>query len=126
DFSDAHDPVRVRDSSTLKARAATRPALAPLTVAQPSGSSVRIAGSVITWDRWRLRVGVDPRRGLEVHDVAWIDGARRRPVLYSGSVSEIIAPYGDASFGTWYPRDEGDYGMGIYSQSSAVPLNDVP
>ena len=27
---------------------------------------------------------------------------------------------------TWYPRDEGDYGMGIYSQTSAVPLNDVP
>ena len=30
------------------------------------------------------------------------------------------------SFSTWYPRDEGDYGMGIYSQSSAVALNDVP
>jgi primary-amine oxidase len=47
-------------------------------------------------------------------------------VLYSGSVSEIIAPYGDSSFSTWYPRDEGDYGMGIYSQTSAVMGNDAP
>jgi primary-amine oxidase len=125
-FNDGQIPMGARDSSAIKARATTRPALAPLTVTQSAGSSARIAGNVITWDRWRLRVGVDPRRGLEVHDVAWIDGARRRPVLYSGSVSEIIAPYGDASFGTWYPRDEGDYGMGIYSQSSAVPLNDAP
>ena len=54
------------------------------------------------------------------------DGARRRSVLYSGSVSEIVAPYGDPTFSTWYPRDEGDYGMGIYSMTSAVTLNDVP
>src|SRR6185436_8264496 len=33
---------------------------------------------------------------------------------------------GDPNFSTWYPRDEGDYGMGIYSMSSAVELNDVP
>jgi primary-amine oxidase len=54
------------------------------------------------------------------------DARRRRSILYSGSVSEIIAPYGDPTFSTWYPRDEGDYGMGIYSMNSAVQLNDVP
>ena len=61
-----------------------------------------------------------------MHDVSFLDDGRARSVLYSGSVSEIIAPYGDPSFGTWYPRDEGDYGMGIYSQSSAVPFDDAP
>jgi len=126
-FSDSRDRGRVRDSAAFKAAsAASRRELKPLTVAQPAGSSARIEGNVVTWDRWRFRVGVDPRRGLEVHDVSWTDGTRQRPVLYSGSVSEIIAPYGDPSFGTWYPRDEGDYGMGLYSQSSAVPGNDVP
>jgi Cu2+-containing amine oxidase len=27
--------------------------------------------------------------------------------------AEIVAPYGDSSVSTWYPRDEGDYGMTI-------------
>ena len=47
-------------------------------------------------------------------------------MLYSGSVSEIVAPYGDPAFGTWYPRDEGDYGMGLYGLTSAVAYNDAP
>ena len=114
------------DSASTRALASPRAPLAPLNIQQQGGSSVRIAGNEISWDRWHFRVGVDPRRGLEVHDVSFTDGARRRSVLYSGSVAEIVAPYGDPSFSTWYPRDEGDYGMGIYSQSSAVALNDVP
>src|SRR5688572_25936160 len=104
----------------------TRTALAPLNIIQPAGSSVRISGNVITWDRWRLRVGIDPRLGLEVHDVSFNDSGTQRAVLYSGAITEIVAPYGDSAFNTWYPRDEGDYGMGIYSMSSAVELNDVP
>ncbi|MBC7897705.1 MAG: nickel transporter [Cytophagaceae bacterium] len=103
-----------------------RPALPPLEVRQRLGTAVRVAGNVVTWDRWRFRVGIDPRSGLEVHDVAFRDGERWRPVLYSGSTSEIVAPYGDPAFGTWYPRDEGDYGMGIYGGTPAVTLNDAP
>ena len=111
---------------SVDALAAPRAPLAPLRIQQPAGSSARVAGNEISWDRWHFRVGVDPRRGLEIHDVSFADGGRMRSVLYSGSVAEIVAPYGDPSFSTWYPRDEGDYGMGIYSQSSAVALNDVP
>ena len=103
-----------------------RAALKPLRIDNPAGSNIRVTGNQITWDRWSLRVGVDPRRGLEVHDVSFDDAGRKRSVLYSGSVSEIVAPYGDSSFSTWYPRDEGDYGMGIYSRSSAVVANDAP
>lgn len=116
----------IKDSSALKALANPRRALMALTVSQPQGTSVRIVGNEITWDRWQLRVGIDPRRGLEVHDVSFRDGTRRRSVLYSGSVSEIVAPYGDPVFGTWYPRDEGDYGMGLYGLTSAVAHNDAP
>ena len=119
-------PRRRTDSAGVRALAAPRAHLAALRIAQPSGSSVRIAGNEITWDRWRVRVGVDPRQGLEVHDVSFADGTRRRPVLYSGSVSEIVAPYGDSTFSSWYPRDEGDYGMGVYGLVSSVPLNDAP
>jgi primary-amine oxidase len=124
-FADNRAPIAVSDSSALRALAKPRAPLRALDIRQPAGSSVTIRGHEITWDRWTFRVGVDPRQGLEVHDVSFSDGGRRRSVLYSGSISEIIAPYGDPEFSTWYPRDEGDYGMGIYSMSSAVE-NDVP
>jgi primary-amine oxidase len=124
-FADNRAPIAMSDSSAMRALASPRAALRPLEIRQPTGSSVTIRGNEITWDRWTFRVGVDPRLGIEVHDVSFSDGGRRRPVLYSGSISEIIAPYGDPQFSTWYPRDEGDYGMGIYSMSSAVE-NDVP
>jgi primary-amine oxidase len=124
-FGDNGARVAITDSSATRALAAPREALRPLEIRQTGGSSAAIRGNEVTWDRWTFRVGVDPRLGLEVHDVSFSDAGRRRPVLYSGSISEIIAPYGDPRFSTWYPRDEGDYGMGIYSMSSAVE-NDVP
>jgi primary-amine oxidase len=123
---DAHMPAEKPEPAVGRMLDAPRAALKPLRIDHPAGSNVQIAGNQITWDRWSLRVGVDPRRGLEVHDVSFDDAGHKRSVLYSGSVSEIIAPYGDSSFSTWYPRDEGDYGMGIYSQTSAVMGNDAP
>ena len=123
---DAHLPVQKPEPAVARMLESPRPALKPLRIDQPAGSNVRVAGNQITWDRWSFRVGIDPRRGLEVHDVWFDDAGRKRSVLYSGSVSEIVAPYGDSSFSSWYPRDEGDYGMGIYSRSSAVVANDAP
>jgi primary-amine oxidase len=123
---DAHRPVQKPEPAVARMLESPRPALKPLRIDQPAGSNVRVAGNQITWDRWSFRVGIDPRRGLEVHDVWFDDAGRKRSVLYSGSVSEIVAPYGDSSFSSWYPRDEGDYGMGIYSRSSAVVANDAP
>jgi primary-amine oxidase len=125
-FQDTPSAAPRGDTSAIRALATSTLSLAPLRIEQPQGSAARITGNIITWDKWALRVGVDPRMGIEIHDVAYTDGTRRRPVLYSGSITEIVAPYGDPSFSTWYPRDEGDYGMGIYSMSSAVELNDAP
>jgi len=123
---DAHMPIEKPEPTLGRLFDSPRAALKPLRIDQPAGSNVRVTGNQITWDRWSLRVGVDPRRGLEVHDVWFDDAGRKRSVLQSGSVTEIVAPYGDSSFSTWYPRDEGDYGMGIYSRSSAVVANDAP
>jgi primary-amine oxidase len=125
-MQDSRSAGRTVDEAVARSLASPRAPLAPLRIEQPAGSSIRRVGNQIMWDRWSLRVGVDPRRGLEVHDVSFDDGGRKRSVLQSGSVSEIVAPYGDSSFSTWYPRDEGDYGMGIYSRSSAVVANDAP
>jgi primary-amine oxidase len=103
-----------------------KPKLRKLQTVQPEGASFQIDGTEVRWQNWRLHYGVHPRRGLELFDIAYDDGGRLRPVLYRASVSEMIAPYGDPSFGTWYPRDEGDYGLASYSRTSAVPQADAP
>ncbi len=104
----------------------TRPKLRRLETTQPEGLSFQLQGSEVRWQNWRLHYGVHPRRGLEIYDVTYEDRGRSRPILYRASVSEMIAPYGDPSFGSWYPQDEGDYGMAYYGRNSAVPLNDAP
>ncbi len=93
--------------------------LKPLNVSMPEGPSFRLDGNRIEWDRWRLHFDVHPRRGLELYDVSLADGTERRSVLYRASLSELITPYGDPSFSSWYPRDEGDYGLTAYSAARA-------
>ena len=104
----------------------TRPELRRLQTVQPDGPSFRRQGSEVRWQNWRLHYGVHPRRGLELYDVAYEDAGRARTILYRASVSEMIAPYGDPSFGSWYPQDEGDYGMVSYGRNSVIPLDDAP
>jgi primary-amine oxidase len=111
----------------VSAPSAPRP-LRPLIVTQPNGPSFSIRGSEILWDRWRLHFGIHPRRGLEIFDVSIVDGAQTRPVLYRAGLSELITPYGDPEYTSWYPRDEGDYGMSAYSaaRASAIVGADAP
>jgi primary-amine oxidase len=104
----------------------TRPELRRLQTVQPDGPSFRQQGSEIRWQNWRLHYGVHPRRGLEIYDVAYEDSGRARQILFRASVSEMIAPYGDPSFASWYPQDEGDYGMASYGRNSVIPLDDAP
>jgi primary-amine oxidase len=107
--------------------AAGRP-LRPLVVSQPNGPSFSIRGSEILWDRWRLHFGVHPRRGVEIFDVAIVEGNRTRPVLYRAGLSELMTPYGDPQYVSWYPRDAGDYFMSLYSaaRASAIVGADAP
>ena len=102
--------------------------LRPLVPTQPNGPSFSIRGSEILWDRWRLHFGVHPRRGVEIYDVAIVEGNQIRPVLYRAGLSELMTPYGDPEYVSWYPRDAGDYGMALYSatRASAVVSADAP
>lgn len=93
--------------------------LRPLVVSQPNGPSYSIRGSEILWDRWRIHFGVHPRRGVEIYDVAIVEGKETRPVLYRAGLSELMTPYGDPQYVSWFPRDEGDYGMSLYSAARA-------
>jgi primary-amine oxidase len=99
---------------------APRPALPALEVRQPRGPGFEVRGHEVRWDRWRFRYAVHPREGLVLYAAGYEDGGRVRPVLYRGSLSEMLVPYGDPTE-TWAwrsPFDEGEYGFGKLS----VPL----
>ena len=42
------------------------------------------------WQKWQIRVGFTGREGLVLHDVAYDDDGRLRPVLYRASLAEMV------------------------------------
>jgi primary-amine oxidase len=91
----------------------------PLEITQPSGASFTLSGKQLNWQNWSLVVGFNAREGLTIHDVRYLDKGRNRPILYRGSLTEMVVPYGD-------PRptqvrknafDVGEYGMGMCANS---------
>jgi primary-amine oxidase len=93
--------------------------LKPLEVLQSEGPSFRVDGNLVQWQRWSMRVTVDPIEGLVLHEVGYEDGGRVRPVFYRGSVSEMVVPYGDPDFmhGWKNAFDAGEWGLGRMANS---------
>ncbi|KZF19168.1 hypothetical protein L228DRAFT_215185 [Xylona heveae TC161] len=89
--------------------------LKPLLVHQPQGASFNIDGHLITWQKWRLRLGFNWREGMVLHDVTY-DG---RELFHRLSLSELFVPYGDPR--TPYNRksvfDFGDIGAGVVANN---------
>jgi len=111
-----HDPAEL----TARANAPLRAAAAPLVITQPNGPGWRIEDGEVRWEKWRFRYALHPREGLVLYTVGYEDGGRVRPVMYRGSLSEMVVPYGDPS-GGWFFRnsfDAGELGLGI----NAAPL----
>ena len=71
--------------------------LRPLEITQPDGPSFTVEGQVIRWQKWSLRVSVNPVEGLVLHDLRYDDDGRDRPILYRASLSDMVVPYGDPS-----------------------------
>src|SRR5262249_47550475 len=93
---------------------------APLNITQPGGPGFRIEDGEVRWQKWRFRWALHPREGLVVYGVGYEDGGHVRQVMYRGSLSEMLVPYGDPSQG-WFFRnsfDAGELGLGI----NATPL----
>ncbi|PFH61859.1 hypothetical protein XA68_15987 [Ophiocordyceps unilateralis] len=72
-------------------RPAPRQTTRPYRVHQPQGSSLDLQGGLLSWEKWRLRVGFNYREGMTLHDVRY-DG---RSLFYRLSLSELFVPYGD-------------------------------
>ena len=97
-----------------------RAAPAPLHITQPEGPGFQIEDGEVRWQKWRFRYALHPREGLVLYTVGYEDGGKVRPVMYRGSLSEMVVPYGDPGPG-WFFRnsfDVGELGLG----ATASPL----
>jgi len=94
----------------------------PLTISQPEGVGFTLEGRSLSWQNWRLRIGFNHREGLVLHQVAFQDGPRLRPVAHRLSFAEMVVPYRDAS-PDHYRRtafDIGEWGLGFMTTSLAL------
>jgi primary-amine oxidase len=116
-------PIPADKGSYLAAdNAPARTGLKPLDIVQPDGPSFTVDGHAITWQRWSLRVSMDPYEGLVLHTVGYQDGDRIRPVLHRASVSEMVVPYGDPGplHGWKNAFDAGEWGLGRMANPLAL------
>jgi primary-amine oxidase len=91
----------------------------PLQVSQPAGVGFTVAGGLLSWDNWELRLGFNYREGLVLHQVGFRDAGRLRPVAHRLSFAEMVVPYRDAS-PDHYRRtafDIGEWGLGFMTTS---------
>jgi primary-amine oxidase len=93
--------------------------LKPLEITQPDGPSFTVDGNHVRWQRWSLRIGFDPYEGLTLHEIAYHDRDRVRPVMHRASISEMVVPYGDPSslHGWKNAFDAGEWGLGRMANS---------
>jgi len=104
-----------------------REPLKRLQVIQPDGANFRVHDNEVSWQEWRFRFALNGREGLVLYTVGYEDRGKLRSILYRGSLSEMVVPYGDPSE-AWYFRnafDEGEDSMGRYA-NSLEPEADAP
>ena len=96
-----------------------RPALAPLHITQPDGPGFTVEGNLVRWERWSLRVSLDPHEGVVLHTVGYDDDGRTRPILHRASICEMVVPYGDPGpmHGWKNAFDAGEWGLGRMANS---------
>jgi primary-amine oxidase len=96
--------------------------LKPVEITQPEGTSITVDGQRIEWQRWSMRVGMDPYEGLVLHTVTYNDRGRVRPILHRASISEMVVPYGDPGPGHGWKNafDAGEWGLGRMANSLAL------
>lgn len=87
--------------------------LKPIEITQPEGPSFTVDGEHVTWGNWDLRIGFDPREGLILRQLAFTG----RPVMYRGSISEMVVPYADPHPNRFWQNyfDTGEYLFGRYT-----------
>lgn len=88
--------------------------LAELHITQPHGPGFSVDDGEVHWGPWSLRVSVHPVEGLVLHQIAYTDGERTRPLIHRASLSEMVVPYGSTGLNHWWKNafDAGESGLG--------------
>ena len=78
---------------------APREGFKPIEIVQKQGPSFTVDPdtNVIEWLGWKFQISFDAREGLVLRNVTLNDRGEDRSVLYRGSISEMVVPYGDPS-----------------------------
>ncbi|MDQ2755666.1 MAG: primary-amine oxidase [Actinomycetota bacterium] len=100
-------------------RVEPRTSLKPIEIIQPEGPSFTVEDDVVTWEKWKFRIGFDGREGLTLHQLSFTDGEVERPVVYRASLSEMVVPYADPSPVRYWQNyfDAGEYMYARYTNS---------
>ncbi|MBA3510368.1 hypothetical protein [Sphingomonas sp.] len=102
-----------------------QPALRPIASSAPAGFNFTMDDGLVRWAAWSFHIGFDQRVGPIVSTVRYRDGARERPVLYQGHISEMFVPYMDPD-PNWAFRsymDVGEYGFGNLASKLAAGID---
>jgi primary-amine oxidase len=95
--------------------------LRPIDITQPEGPSFTVDGNLVRWQRWQLRVSLNPIEGLVLHQVDYDDPAadRRRPILHRACLSEMVVPYASTDPAHRWKNafDAGEWGLGRFVNS---------
>ena len=93
--------------------------LKELMIHQNDGPSFSIDGWRIDWERWSMRVGIDQREGLVLHQITFRDGEEVRQIAHRMSIAELVIPYGDPTEGVYRKNafDTGEYGLANFTNS---------
>ena len=91
----------------------------PLEIVQPEGPSFTVEGNLISWQKWSLRVAIDPSRASCSTTSGYEDDGRVRPILHRASVTEMVVPYGEPGpmHGWKNAFDAGEWGLGRMANS---------
>ncbi|MDQ0733729.1 primary-amine oxidase [Arthrobacter agilis] len=91
--------------------------LKPIEITQPEGPSFSVDGSRIEWANWKLGVSFDAREGLILRQLSFQDQGVDRPVMYRGSIAEMVVPYADPSPTRYWQNyfDTGEYLFGRFA-----------
>jgi primary-amine oxidase len=108
-----------RGSYFMADNPSARPELRPLEIQQPAGPSFVVDGNHVQWQCWSFRVSMDPLEGIVLHQIAYDDHGRVRPVLYRASVDEMVVPYGTPDPRQFWKSafDAGEWGLGRMANS---------
>jgi len=93
--------------------------LKPLEITQPEGTSFKVIGNHVSWQKWSFRIGFNARESMILYTVSYNDRGEERPILYRASLAEMFIPYGDPAPNHYRKNvfDMGEYGVGMMSNS---------